>query len=347
MAFAWGLIWGSFFNVCIYRIPAKKSIVAPPSHCYTCGAWVKWYDNIPLVSYLMLKGNCRSCGSWFSPRYFMIELLTGLLFLLTFLVFGFEWQTPFHMVFISLLIIGTFTDIDYFIIPDEITLGGTAFAVLATFVLGPHSFIADQLHLTLDIAEQFTFSWNRPELPSPLPHWMAGTFSLIGMAFGYSLLRGIGIMGRILFRKDAMGMGDVKLFAFLGAWLGPLYCLWILFISAFIGALFGMALLLAHKALGKDEFEQLELPAQPTVTSQWLTADSQVGSIKSEAINLPSDKHLVTESSNSTILLQFPRKTAKQLHHFPYGPYIAIAAILVLLLHKWIDEGVLKFFLIR
>ena len=87
-SFVMGITWGSFFNVCVYRVPVGKSIVRPGSHCYSCGTFLKWYDNIPLLSYVLLGGNCRYCGSHFSARYFLVELLSGVLFVLTYLQFG-------------------------------------------------------------------------------------------------------------------------------------------------------------------------------------------------------------------------------------------------------------------
>ena len=222
MVFIWGLVWGSFFNVCIYRIPVGKSVVKPGSHCYSCGSPVRWYDNIPLISYVLLRGNCRYCGTHFSPRYFFVELLTGLLFLAVFISFGFRWETPVHMLFVSFLIIGTFTDIDHFIIPDRITLGGMVCAVIATGILGPHSLIAREFVLSWDLAKQLTFQWDAPGAPNPLPYYVPLLFSIFGAAFGYAMLWAVGLMGKLLFRKEAMGMGDVKLAAPLGLYLGYL-----------------------------------------------------------------------------------------------------------------------------
>ena len=151
MSVIFGLIWGSFFNVCIYRIPAGKSVVLPGSHCGNCGTFIRWYDNIPLVSYLLLRGNCRDCGMHFSARYFFVELLTGVLFLGIFLKFGVTWTLPFHLIFASLLFIGIFTDIDHFILPDRFTLGGAAYALVVALILGRHAIIADEMKLTEDI----------------------------------------------------------------------------------------------------------------------------------------------------------------------------------------------------
>lgn len=346
--FLWGLIWGSFLNVCIYRIPAGKSVVKPGSHCYTCGSPVTWYDNIPIFSYMALRGNCRLCGTHFSPRYLMVELLTGLLFLAAFAVFGIQWQTPFHMVFLSLLIVGTFTDVDHFIIPDSITLGGMVFAITATGVLGNHSFIASEFALAWELWHQVTFQWEADPVPSPLPWFIPLLYSVFSAVFGYGMLWAVGAFGKFLFRKEAMGMGDVKLFAFLGAWMGALNCLWILFLSAFVGAIMGLSLLMAHRLVGKDEYERLEISPHPTVKSQWLTELTrlpQASTVLSSGNETP-----VNESAHIAdpvdAHLHFSKKTSRQLHHFPYGPYIAIAAIIILLFHDWVEQGVRAFFML-
>ena len=122
--FLMGLFIGSFLNVCIYRIPEGKSIVAPPSSCMKCGERIKWYDLIPVISYLMLKGRCRRCGERISPRYMYIELLTGILFLVCFLVFGLTGQFFAFIVLTGILITITFIDIDIQIIPDPIMIFG-------------------------------------------------------------------------------------------------------------------------------------------------------------------------------------------------------------------------------
>lgn len=276
-----------------------------------------------------------------------VELLTGALFCAAYLSFGPQWQTPFHMVFLGLLIIGTFTDIDHFIIPDRITLGGTVFAVIATGLLARESFIADQIHLSRELWRQLTFQWDAPRASRHLPVWLPLVFSIFSAGFGYAMLWLVGLMGRLLFRKEAMGMGDVKLFAFLGAWMGPLYCIWILFVSAFVGALVGLSLLLAHKLVGKDEVQELSFEGQPTVKSQWIVAVSRLtGEADAELLQLAEPQPQGQPATEQGLSVQIPLRTARQLHHFPYGPYIAIAAALLLLLHETVDEAVRTFFLL-
>ena len=130
MTFIWGACLGSFFNVCIYRIPLGLSLSFPGSHCYRCGHPVRWFDNIPLLSYWILRGRCRHCGATFSIRYFVVELLTALLFSLCFYKIGYSLAFLPALILVSLLIIATFTDLDHWIIPDRISLGGLAAGLL-------------------------------------------------------------------------------------------------------------------------------------------------------------------------------------------------------------------------
>src|SRR5690606_38420337 len=141
------------------------------------GSPVAWHGNIPILSYLMLRGNCRFCGTHYSARYLAVELLTGLLFLATFLSFGFQPATPFHMIFVAFLIIGTFTDIDHFIIPDRITIGGFVFAAITTGLLANHSFIAHQYVLTKELWDHLSFDWGARPPATPLPWYLPFLFS--------------------------------------------------------------------------------------------------------------------------------------------------------------------------
>src|SRR5579859_4693300 len=135
--FALGCIVGSFLNVCIHRMPLGMSIVSPPSHCPYCKYSIPWWLNVPLLTWLSLKGRCRNCSAPISPRYFIVELFTGLIFLSCWLRFGnqdhYYLSMPTVLVytlFAAGLIVATFVDFEHFIIPDEITLGGTAVGVL-------------------------------------------------------------------------------------------------------------------------------------------------------------------------------------------------------------------------
>lgn len=224
-----GALFGSFFNVCIYRIPRGVPLSMPPSHCYQCGQPIRWFDNIPLVSYWILGGRCRHCRAPYSIRYFFVELLTATLFTLVFVRFYSE-RSDFSLAFVpgiffvSLLIIETFTDIDHWIIPDRISLGGiaigVAFAAMPFFASAPHN----------PLVRSFSI------LPIP-PEFNALANSITGAALGYSSLWLMAVIGTMVFRKDAMGQGDWKLFAMIGAFVGPLNCLYVLVIACFVGSI--------------------------------------------------------------------------------------------------------------
>ena len=332
LSFVLGAIVGSFLNVCIYRVPAKRSIVKPGSHCYQCGSHVAWYDNVPIVSYLVLRGHCRHCGAGFSSRYMWIELLTGVLFLLFYLKFGLIWALPFHLVVVSLLIFGTFTDIDHFIIADSVTLGGLVFALVAAALLGYRGVVGREWLLARDMVLQ-TDMFLSPTRPLP-PHWQAFAWSLASAALGWGLLWGVGLLGRLLFRKDAMGGGDIKLLGFLGAYLGALNCVWVLFLSAMVGSVLGVSLLVAHRLVGREERTTIELRPEPsTGIPPSEDADSTIasGEQAQSALANPSD-------SPAALTLTVVRNTARQLHHFPYGPYIPLAALLVLFFHQEVNR---------
>jgi leader peptidase (prepilin peptidase)/N-methyltransferase len=180
MFFCFGCIVGSFLNVCIYRMPLELSIVAPPSHCPHCKYAIPFYLNIPLVTWLMLHGRCRNCGAPISPRYFVVELLTGLTFLSCWLAFGGQhpagpWLALIYALFLAGLIVATFIDIEHLIIPDEITLGGTVVGVVISFLL-------PALH----------------HAPTHLPGLVLG---VVGAAAGAGVVYGVVRGGKLLFGR--------------------------------------------------------------------------------------------------------------------------------------------------
>jgi len=349
-AFVLGAVWGSFLNVCIYRLPLRKSVVYPGSHCYQCGSAIRWYDNIPLLSYWILRGNCRFCGSHFSARYFYIELLTALLFWALCYRFGFQAVTIAHWILVALLIVATFTDLDHYVIPDSVTNWGLAFAIVANGLLGSSSLVVRELHFIHDFWFSFSFAPDRPEWWWASGHVGGVVGAIVGALVGWSLLTGIAIFGRLLFRKEAMGGGDIKLFAFLGAYFGPLSCFWILFLSAFLGSIGGSILLLAHRLWGQDEYDEFALdPARarrPPLPSNAERRNSEGPVTASSGTEVQESLTCDGEQQTKPRTVRIARRTGRQLHHFPFGPYIALAAVIVLFFHDTLDLALRDYLLL-
>jgi len=215
ISFVFGAIVGSFLNVCIYRIPEEKSVVTPGSHC-SCGKPIAWYDNIPIVSWILLRGRARCCGRPFSIRYPFIELLTGVLFLICW--WSFSPLVAFcGMFFCALLICATFIDFDHMIIPDRFTIGGAvAGVVLSILVPALHGF--DSGVLLLD-------------------NLRAGLASIVGLLIGSAVVLWIALLAEIVLRKEAMGFGDVKFLGAIGAFTGWQGALFAIFGGAVIGTI--------------------------------------------------------------------------------------------------------------
>lgn len=219
-----GMVVGSFLNVCICRLPKGESVVSPPSHCPRCEYRIRWYDNIPLISYLLLRGKCRGCGMRISWQYPLVELLNGLLTLALFLRFG---PTPVFLVlflFCSALVVITFIDLEHQIIPDEISLPGIVIGFISSFFLQGHSWLNSLLGILL------------------------GGGSLLLVAYGYQWLTG----------KEGMGGGDIKLLAMMGAFLGWKSIPFIIFASSLVGSVVGLTMMRVQK---KDS--KLAIPFGP------------------------------------------------------------------------------------
>jgi len=226
ICFVFGSLVGSFLNVCIWRLPRGKSVVRPGSRCPRCQARIAPWDNIPLLSYLLLRGRCRNCGGPISIRYPAVEALTGISAAVMFIVFGFTVQAAVLFALICFLIVATFTDLDRMIIPNWITLPG--------IVLG--------------------LSVNA--LVSPGEIWRY----LLGAAVGALSLLLIAFLGEWIFKKESMGGGDLKLAALVGAFLGWQSVLLALFAAILAGALTGTALII----LGRKE-RQHYIPFGPFI----------------------------------------------------------------------------------
>ena len=252
--FLFGLIIGSFLNVCIVRLPREESIVRPASRCPRCGAAIAWYDNIPVLSFLLLRGKCRRCGQPISWRYPAVELLNGLLYLWTFAELGLTGEALLVMLLCSSFLVITFIDLDHLIIPDVITLPGIAVGLaLAPFFMAP-----------LDVPLPFHLGRVLP-LSGQYPVALAN--SVIGLLFGGGPLFLIGWVWEKLRKVEAMGGGDVKLMAMVGAFIGWKGALLTIFLGAFSGAVVGVALI----ALKKHESDKV-IPFGPYLVMGALTS---------------------------------------------------------------------------
>ncbi len=210
LIFILGLIVGSFSNVCIYRIPRNESIIYPASHCPKCRSNISSKDNIPLLSYILLKGRCRSCKNKISIQYPIVELVTGLIYLIIYLTYGLSIQSLIYIILSSALIIIAFIDLNEQIVPDVISLPGIIIGFTLSFFVPYISFIN----------------------------------SALGVFAGGGIILIIGLAGSVIFKKEAMGGGDVKLAAMIGAFLGWRYIIISLFLGFFLGALAGIILIL-------------------------------------------------------------------------------------------------------
>lgn len=212
--FIFGLCVGSFLNVCIYRIPASRSIVKPRSACLACGYQLLATDNIPILSYLFLRGKCRNCGAQISLRYPLVELLSGIMAVAALYCFGLTPPALIYYIFIASLMVATFIDLDHRIIPDVITLPGIPFFFLAALFL-PDVSVKDSI-----------------------TGFLAGGGILFLVAWSYKRLTG----------KEGMGGGDIKLLAMMGTIMGWKGVIFTIFVSSATGTLVGIPLMLIGRS---------------------------------------------------------------------------------------------------
>jgi leader peptidase (prepilin peptidase) / N-methyltransferase len=240
--FLFGLVIGSFLNVCILRIPNSKSIVLPPSHCPSCGTPIKPYDNIPVVSWLVLAGRCRKCKVRISAMYPMVELGTGLLFLACYLVFGLNAEALKWTIFGALIIVLTITDLRERILPDKVNFVGLGLALLLSLFTRP----VDGTALWL---ANHLFAYPPPEAALSFGDALIGAGVASGLlwlvAEGYFRARG----------REGMGLGDVKMMAMAGAFLGLQRALLTILAGSLLGSVIGIAVIAIGRK-GRD----FELP---------------------------------------------------------------------------------------
>lgn len=203
VAALFGACIGSFLNVCVSRLPEGESVVAPRSRCPECGTAIGWRDNIPVLSYLLLRGRCRGCGVRISPQYPLVEIATALIWAAAVVRYGVSWPALTVAIFFTLLLGIALTDARTYIIPDEFTIGGTMAGLLLAFAPGG-----------LGIGR-----------------------ALIGAAVGFGILYLAGMLGEWWLDKPAMGGGDIKMMAMVGAFLGPIGAVLAIFLGALVGSI--------------------------------------------------------------------------------------------------------------
>lgn len=290
-AFAWGAIWGSFANVVIHRMPRGESVVRPRSKCSACGHAISGFDNVPVLSYLLLRGKCRHCKAPFSPRYLMVELLAGMLSFATFmtavhvpLVAGeagdlIAWQLAF-LVCLALLVV-VFVDLDHWIIPDAIVLPMTAIGIVVAILLPE--------------------TRGDAQTTAGMPSWLA---AVLAAGAGYGLFAGI----RWLYLRtrgiEALGLGDAKLLAMVGAWTGPVGLCWCVGAGAVQGLIVAVPMLLLGKSIANVDLHE---------------AHGDDPLLGNDTLGGPNDERPVMG------------------RHVPFGPFLGIAALEYVLLGPQID----------
>jgi leader peptidase (prepilin peptidase)/N-methyltransferase len=294
---ALGLLWGSFANVCIHRWPAGRSVVTPGSHCTACQAPIRWYDNVPVLAWLWLRGRCRACKAPFSSRYLLVEALTGVLF-------GVAWwaaviaPAPFEpfsarllhfaidAAFCFAMVVITFIDIDHMLILNKVTVPSIALAYLASF------------------------AW-------PGRRWYDG---ILGAVIGYGVPWAIGELYYRIRGHEGLGLGDGMLLAVVGALLGWCGVLVALFGGSMIGAVIGIMSVLVRRDGGEPGGEP-GLGSEPSRTQPDAPVGERDPGVPAPGI-APADQ---------------PGKPSVLRTELPFGPFLAMAAVLYLFAEPWVQ----------
>jgi leader peptidase (prepilin peptidase)/N-methyltransferase len=233
--FLFGAIFGSFLNVCIHRLPRGWSVVRPGSACPACGAAIAWYDNLPLLSWLWLRARCRRCKAGISARYFLVELLTGLLFLGCYSYFGWSLATVKFCVFGFLLLGLIFSDAETRLLPNALTLPGLVLGMFFSLLVPVQDLGSRILSTWIELPVSSDVSWRLLSLSD----------AALGATVGASFIYGAGEIYRRARGVEGMGLGDVKLMAMIGAFLGMKLTVLTLFGASLAGSLAGLGAVLA------------------------------------------------------------------------------------------------------
>jgi leader peptidase (prepilin peptidase)/N-methyltransferase len=262
LSFILGSVIGSFLNVCIYRLPRGESIVFPPSHCTSCGSGIKFYNNIPVLSFLILGGKCADCGTRISLRYPAVELLSGLVMAGLFYKFGLSLDTLFYALLVYSLVAVTFIDLSHMIIPNVITIPGMIIGLLFNILSTNWQIIFEQLIKSFKLLTQdqqgLIIDWQKlwelfglSNLNLEVFFQVIDEVPFLGSVFG--LIIGGGLLFLIAFlyiavrKQEGMGMGDVKLLAMIGAFLGWKGVVFVMLVSSLLGTVTGLSIILYKK----------------------------------------------------------------------------------------------------
>ena len=374
VAFVTGLMVGSFLNVVIWRLPRGENLAKPRSACPGCGKLIAWYDNIPVLSWLLLGAKCRGCKTGIAMRYPLVELLTGGLFLLAWLEYSHHPMTALIVaIYLAALVAISFIDLDHRIIPDAISKPGMLlFVAVAPFSL---------LHATQDLA------WTRAWIPGGKDALNALLDAGIGVAVGAGVVLFIRALGSWILKKEAMGLGDVKLLGMIGAVVGPVQALFALVVGCFGGAFIGGFLFVVGKirpmpcrmvVRGKGaEGKALEATFDKTKVRDGEEADFEVRGAPEVAegtevrvdLTLPATRILEDEDATMALeghiakvtgggdervwLIKITKHTdldaervgmfAQSYRYIPFGPFLALGGVLCALypqhVHWFMTKG--------
>ena len=260
--FVFGLAFGSFLNVCVYRLPREKSVVIPRSACPQCLQPIAFYDNLPVLSWLILRGRCRHCHSRISPRYLLVELLTGGLFLACYWHFGLTLSALKYCVFAFLLLGLIFTDAETKLLPDKLTLPGLALGVGFSLLVPVNDLASEFLPGVL----------NLPFSGDLTARLLSVLDSLLGAVVGASFIYGAGAIYLRWRGMEGMGLGDVKLMAMVGAFLGLKLTIFTIFTASLAGSVFGLSTVLVVWLKRTHRFMRRLANAQAARRRGWQSA---------------------------------------------------------------------------
>ncbi len=295
-----GLVIGSFLNVVIARVPLEQSVVKPRSRCPRCGYTLAWFDNVPVLSWLWLRGRCRQCKLPIPIRYPLVELLTALLFVACWRRFGWDYPLAPALMLVTLLVPLAFIDADHWILPFELTLPGIALGVLMSLPLGKERLLA----------------------------------SVLGALIGFVLLRAMEFFGWLAFRKEALGAGDKFLVALLGAFLTFRGLFGVVFLAALQGSVFGVARIFLTGRAGPPVSEPAETldPAPPTMT--WAFLKPGLSRLQ-RLLAIPYALFLQPIPDDPVDVTGEEVEWTPGPGNLPFGPWLALAGLELMLLSPW------------